>query len=79
MPKPQKYDAQWHAIMDGNRTGVMRVIDSIRKGEVDEIELEKLNNFVQFSLALMEICGSEKWARAKMNAEMMHYLKEKNP
>ena len=76
MPK-QKHDPEWQAVIDGYRTGVMRVIASINHGEVDEIELEKLNNFAQFALALMQISGPEKWARAKMNAELMNYLKEK--
>jgi len=30
---------------------------------------------VQFSLALMQLSGPDKWARAKMNAEMMNYIK----
>jgi hypothetical protein len=78
VPKPPKVDLHWQAVIDGYRVGVMRVINSINKGEVEEIELEKLNNFAQFSLALMQISGPEKWARAKMNAEMMMYMKEKN-
>lgn len=77
MPKPPKHDPHWEATINGYRIGVMRVINSINKGEVEEEELEKLNNFAQFALALMEISGSEKWERAKMNAEMMNYLKEK--
>lgn len=76
MPKPNKYDPQWDAVCNGYRIGVMNVINSINKGEVEETELEKLNNFAQFALALMEISGPEKWARAKMNAEMMSYFKE---
>ena len=74
MPK-NKIDYNWQAVIDGNRTGIINVIEGIRRGEVDELELEKLNNFVQFSLALMQLSGSQKWAQAKMNAEMMHYLK----
>ena len=77
MPKPPKYDPHWQAVIDGYRVGVMRVINSINKGEVEETELEKLNTFAQFALALMQISGPEKWARAKMNAEMMMYMKEK--
>lgn len=77
MPKPPKYDPEWDAIINGYRIGVMRVIASINKGEVEEIELEKLHNFAQFSLALMQISGREKWERAKLNAEMMMYLREK--
>ena len=77
MPKPPKVDPHWQAIIDGYRVGVMNVINSINKGEVEETELEKLNNFAQFALALMQISGPEKWARAKLNAEMMMYMKEK--
>lgn len=77
MPKHPKVDPDWQAIVDANRQGVTHVINSINKGEVDELELEKLHNFVQFSLALMQICGPEKWAQAKLNAELMMYMKEK--
>jgi hypothetical protein len=76
MPKQKKIDFDWEAVINGNRIGVHQVIESIRKGEVDEVELEKLQNFVQFSLALMQLCGPQKWAQAKLNAELMNYLKE---
>lgn len=75
MRKRPVVDPQWQAIVDAYREGVMRVINSINKGEVEEIELEKLHNFAQFSLALMQLSGPEKWARAKMNAELMNYIK----
>jgi hypothetical protein len=76
MPKPKKIDFDWEAVINGNRIGVMQVMESIRNGKVDEEELEKLHNFVQFSLALMQLAGPQKWAQAKLNAEMMMYLKE---
>jgi hypothetical protein len=76
MPK-NKIDYDWQAVIDGNRQGISAVLNGIRNGEVDELELEKLQNFVQFSLALMQLSGPQKWAQAKMNAEMMNYLKEK--
>lgn len=76
MPKPKKIDFDWEAVINGNRIGVMQVMESIKKGEVDEEELEKLHNFLQFSLALMQLAGPQKWAQAKLNAEMMMYLKE---
>jgi len=75
---PRKVDYDWQAVIDANRIGISQVFKSIRRGEVDELELEKLQNFVQFSLALMQLSGSTKWAQAKMNAEMMNYLKEKD-
>ena len=74
-PRNRKEDYDWQAIIDGNRIGITNVIRGIRAGQVDELELEKLNNFVQFSLALMQLSGPDKWARAKMNAEMMNYIK----
>ena len=74
MPK-KKIDYDWQAVVDGNRIGVTNVIDSIRKGEVDEMELQKLHNFVQFSLALMQLSGPQKWAQAKLNAELMSFMK----
>jgi len=67
---------QQSAVINGNRIGVMQVMESIKKGEVDEEELEKLHNFLQFSLALMQLAGPQKWAQAKLNAEMMMYLRE---
>ena len=78
MPKPPKVDPHWQATIDGYRIGVMGVINSINKGEVEATELEKLNNFAQFALALMQISGRDRWELAKMNAEMMMYMKEKN-
>ena len=77
MPKPKRDDFDWEAVINGNRIGVMQVIESIKSGTVDEEELEKLQNFAQFALALMQLCGPKKWMQAKMNAEMMNYLKEK--
>ena len=74
MPK-KKIDYDWEAIINGNRIGIAKVFESIKNGVVDEEELEKLQNFVQFSLALMQLSGPTKWAQAKMNAEMMNYLK----
>ena len=75
MPKQKKIDFDWQAVVDGNRIGVTNVMESIRKGEVDEMELEKLHNFVQFSLALMQLSGPQKWAQAKLNAELMSLMK----
>ena len=78
MPKPPKVDPHWQAIIDGYRVGVMNVINSINKGQVEVVELEKLHNFAQFALALMQISGPDKWTLAKMNAELMMYMKDKH-
>jgi hypothetical protein len=78
MPKQKQSDYHWEAQINGTRIGIMQVLQSIRKGEVDELELEKLQNFLQFSLALMQLSGPTKWAQAKLNAELMSYFKEDN-
>lgn len=77
MPKQKKIDFDWEAVVNGNRIGVHHVLQSIKDGAVDEQEFEKLQNFVQFSLALMQLSGPQKWAQAKLNAELMNYLQEK--
>jgi hypothetical protein len=64
-------DPLWQATVDHTRKESMRVMRSIQAGEVSEHDLDMLNNFLQFSLALMQMEGSKKWARAKMNAEIM--------
>lgn len=53
----------------------MRVIADIRNGKVNEEDIDMLQNFVQFSLALMQAEGPKKWELAKMNAELINYMK----
>lgn len=60
------------------REGVTQALRAIEDGSIDAEELEKLNNFCQFALALMQMEGSKKWARAKLNAELMALTKDKN-
>lgn len=64
-------DPAWRLRVDATRRGAMNVLRAIEAGEVDQTQLEMLNNFVQFSLALMQMEGPKKWARAKVNAEIM--------
>ena len=66
---------EWQWMVDHHRRELMRTIREIENGEVNREDLEKLNNFVQFALALMLMEGDKKWARAKVNAELMNYMK----
>lgn len=71
-------DPLWRTKVDHTRKEAMRVIREIRAGDVNEEDLDMLQNFVQFSLALMQMEGEKKWARAKVNAEIMSFtIKEK--
>ena len=66
-------DPLWRSKVSVMRKEAMRTIREIRSGEVSEEDIDKLNNFVQFALALMLIHGEKSWARAKVNAEIMSY------
>ena len=57
--------------VDHTRTEAMRVLSDVRRGYVNTDDLDMLSNFVQFSLALMQMEGPKRWALAKMNAEIM--------
>lgn len=71
-------DPAWRANVSRTRKEAMRTIREIREGSVSDEDLDKLNNFVQFSLALMLIHGEKSWARAKVNAEIMSYTMKEN-
>lgn len=68
-------DPLWRVKVNHTRKEAIRVIREIRAGTVNEEDLDMLQNFVQFSLALMQMEGEKKWARAKVNAEIMSYTK----
>jgi hypothetical protein len=58
------------------REKAMATIAAVRRGEVSEDELDKLQNFVLFSLALIPMMGENAWKRAKKHAELLSYLGE---
>lgn len=76
MRRKHNLDPEWRIKVDATRRGAMNVMRAIKAGEVDENQLDMLNNFVQFSLALMQMEGPQKWARAKVNAEIMALQRE---
>ncbi len=73
----KKIDPVWRAKVDATRAGVMQVLRDVREGEVNEEEVDKLQNFCLFALALMQAEGPKKWELAKLNAELMSLMKEK--
>lgn len=64
-------DPVFQNLVDHNRKEVTRVLTDISGGYINEVDLIKLNTFVQYSLALMQLEGPKKWALAKINAEIM--------
>ena len=71
MKRRPKFDPAWRAHVDGHRNGVVLTIADIRAGTVAEEDIDKLQNFCLFALALMQMEGPQKWALGKVNAEIM--------
>ncbi len=69
-------DPVWQSKVDHTRREAMRVIGDIRRGFVNEYDIDMLHNFVQFALALMQAEGPKKWELAKLNAELMALMRE---
>lgn len=69
-------DPAWQERVAFNRKEIMRTFRDIRSATVDEIDLVCLQNFCQFALALMQMEGEKKWARAKVNAEIMSLIED---
>lgn len=72
-------DPVWQAKVDHTRREAMRVIGDIRRGFVNEHDMDMLHNFVLFALALMQAEGPKKWELAKLNAELMSLMREPIP
>lgn len=62
---------QWHQKVAHTRRGAMQTLRDIQAGSVDADDVDKLQNFVLFALALMELEGPQKWVKAKMHAELL--------
>lgn len=69
--RKKKFNPDWQLRVNAIRSGAMDAIRSIRAGQIDDEQLDMLQNFVLFSVALMELEGPEKWALAKLNAEIL--------
>jgi len=69
----RKPDPEWRARVDHVRREAMQTIRDIRTGAVDMDQIDKLQNFLLFSLALMQMEGPKKWELAKINAEIMSF------
>jgi hypothetical protein len=57
------------------RQNSMRTIRDVRRGMVNELDVDKLQNFLQVSLALMELVSVSTFEQARMNAELLSFFK----
>lgn len=63
-----------HQLVSIYRHNSMRTIREIRKGIVNETDIDKLQNFLQASLWLMEHVSVEMFRQSQLNAELGHFL-----
>lgn len=61
----------WEITVDHVKKEAIRTIESIRNGCVDLDDLDKLQNHLMFSVALMKMQGPKKWELAKIHAKIM--------
>lgn len=73
---PPPADPEWDRKVGFLRFHVMRTIGNIRAGAVEEEDLDKLNNYVLQSLALVERSGAKAWAAAQLRAEYVSLIDE---
>lgn len=61
------------------RKKVMEVMRGIHAGEVDEVEVEKLHNFIQLSLSLMSLVEPHMIDEAQKHAEILDLASPDDP
>ena len=65
LPDPQK-----EAVVAAYRTGAMNAMRNLRAGSIEELELDKLQNFVVTACAMMELVSLSTFREAQRIAEM---------
>ncbi len=68
--------SHWDDVMKANRAGVVRVLDAVRAGTVDELDLERLNNFCMIALMMQKKLGEVKYREAARTAEIASLFRE---
>lgn len=71
----RKYELPRPQLVEIYRQNAMRTLREVRKGMVNEVDIDKLQNFVQVSLALMEIVSVDTFRQAQRNAELLGFFK----
>jgi len=70
------YDPHWAELRRLYRVKVTKVLQDIRNGSVDELDLDKLHNFCMDSLVLMSKVPESVWRKAEKDAQIAGLLQE---
>src|SRR5882672_5535836 len=62
-------------LLEVYRRNTTRTLNDVRRGLVNEEDLDKLQNFIQTSLALMDLVSLPVFRQAERNAELLGFLK----
>lgn len=68
--------SHWDEVMRANRLGVVRVLNAVTAGTVDELDLERLNNFCMIALIMQKKLGEVKYREAARAAEIASLFRE---
>ena len=71
----REFELQRSQLLDIYRTNSMRTISNIRHGLVNERDVDMLQNFLQTSLALMQLVSVPTFRQAQRNAELLGFFK----
>jgi hypothetical protein len=71
----RKHELPRSQLVEIYRSNSTRTIREVRKGLVNELDLDKLQNFIQVSLALMELVSVDTFRQAQRNAELLGFFK----
>lgn len=71
----RQFELQRSTLIEIYRSNAMRTLKDVRCGLVNEVDLDKLQNFVQTSLALMSLVSVSTFRQAQRNAELLGFFK----
>jgi hypothetical protein len=71
-----KFETEWAELRKHYRVRINRVMNNIRNGEVDELDLDKLHNFHQDCFMLMAKVPMAVWRKAERDANIAGLLKD---
>jgi hypothetical protein len=70
------FDTEWAELRKHYRVNITRVMNNIREGSVDELDIDKLHNFHQDCFMLMSKVPMAVWRKAEKDAELASLLKD---
>jgi hypothetical protein len=71
----RKYELPRDQLVELYRQNAMRTLREVRQGLVNELDVDRLQNFVLSALALMQIVSVDTFRQAQRNAELLGFLK----